>query len=215
MINASDKFAGYKDIVTSIDEIEKLAGEPMPQVLSKETDILDDLCQTFIARSPFCVIASSNPLGQIDLSPKGDPAGFVKVLDEKHLAIPDRPGNRRLDTFHNLVKDPRLGIIFIIPGHGETLRVGGEARIVRDFDLRTELAFNGRVPNFAIVAHVERIFMHCPKCMMRSKIWQPDAWPESKDIMDIGAAMIKHGHLSISEEDLLAEAEKAGALKLY
>ena len=210
-----EKFAEFREIVTSIDEIEKLADEPMPQVLSKETDALDDLCQTFISRSSFCVIASSNPLGHIDVSPKGNPAGFVRVLDEKHLAIPDRPGNRRLDTFHNLMKDPRLGIIFLIPGHGETLRVGGEARIVRDPDLRNKLAFNGRVPDFAIIVHVERIFMHCPKCIMRSKIWQPDAWPESNDIIGIGAAMIKHGHLSISEEDLLVEAEKAGALKLY
>lgn len=215
MNTSSEKFAQFQDFVTSAEALEELAGEPMAEVLSKEIDSLDNLCRTFIARSPFCVLATSNPDGQIDLSPKGDPAGFVKVLDDKHLAIPDRPGNRRLDTFHNLIKDPRIGIIFIIPGHCETLRIGGEARIVRDPELRKELAFNGRVPEFALVIHMERIFMHCPKCMVRSKIWQPDAWPKSDDIMDIGAAMIKHGHLTISPEDLLAEAEKAGALELY
>jgi hypothetical protein len=215
MNTAADKFSGFHDVVTSIDEVQAIIGEPMPQVLTKVTDKLDDLCRAFIAKSSFCVIATSNPDGHIDVSPKGDPAGFVEVLDDKHLAIPDRPGNRRVDTFHNLIENPQLAIIFIIPGKGETLRIGGEARIVRDQDLRDTMAINGKVPDFAIVVHVERIFMHCPKCMIRSKIWQPDAWPDSSDIMEIGDAMIKHGHLSISPENLLAEAEKAGALKLY
>ena len=146
MTAATDKFAGIQDIVTSAEDMQSVLGEPMPQVLIKEIDHIDDICRDFIAKSPFCVIASANPGGHIDVSPKGDPVGFVRVLDEKHLAIPDRPGNRRADTFHNLLRDPRLGILFIIPGKTETLRVSGEACITRDESLRQLMPVNRKVP---------------------------------------------------------------------
>jgi hypothetical protein len=215
MTAATDKFAGIQDIVTSVEDMQSVLGEPMPQVLIKEIDHIDDICRDFIAKSPFCVIASANPGGHIDVSPKGDPVGFVRVLDEKHLAIPDRPGNRRADTFHNLLRDPRLGILFIIPGKTETLRVSGEARITRDESLRQSMPVNRKVPELALVVHVERVFMHCPKCMVRSKIWQPEEWPDSTKVAGIGETMIQHGKLDMTHDELYAEVVRTGTDRLY
>ncbi len=215
MTAPSDRFSQFSDVVTSPDELEATLGAPMPQVIDKVTDYLDDVCRDFIARSPFCLVASRSSDGPVDISPKGDPAGFAKVLDQNYLAIPDRPGNRRADTFHNVLKDPRVGLIFIIPGKGETLRISGEARIVRDPNLLESMAMNSKTPAFALVVHVDRAFTHCPKCVVRSKIWQPDSWPNSQDLPDIGNAMIKQGKLDISPEDLFEEAQKADVLRLY
>jgi PPOX class probable FMN-dependent enzyme len=215
MQSDTEKFARFTDFVTNIDDVLAVLGQPMPQVIAKVTDRLDDVCRRFIATSPFCLVASSDPTGFIDVSPKGDPAGFVQVLDDKHLAIPDRPGNRRVDTFHNLFKDPRVGLIFIIPGKRETLRISGEARIVRDAELRRSMAINGRVPELALVVYVERIFTHCPKCMVRSKLWEPEAWPDHSNTASHREAMIKHGKLDMTIEELEAEAVRTGTTRLY
>jgi PPOX class probable FMN-dependent enzyme len=215
MTASPDKFAGFRDIVTLIEDVQSVLGEPMPQVLIKEIDHLDDICRDFIAKSPFCVIASANPDGYLDVSPKGDPVGFVRVLDDKHLAIPDRPGNRRADTFHNLLRDPRLAILFIIPGKTETLRISGEARITRDESLRRSMPVNGKVPELAVVVHVERVFMHCPKCMVRSKIWQPEEWPDATALPAIGQVMLQHCKLDMTEDQLFAEVVRTGTDRLY
>lgn len=210
-----DPFAEFTDFVTSVEELTGIIGEPMPQVLAKELDHLDSMCRDFISRAPFCILATSRPGGPVDLSPKGDPPGFVKVLSNSLIAIPDRPGNRRLDTFHNLQKDPRIGLIFLVPGRGETLRVSGEARIVRDEALLASMAVNERAPTLALVVHVTRAFMHCPKCVMRSKIWQPDAWGNNNDLGDITDAMIKHAHIDATPEEWMRKLEKEGELRLY
>ena len=131
MTDGDVRFSEYSEIVTSVEEIRATIAEPTQASVDKVIDRLDDYCRAIIAKSPFIMIASANPDGQPDISPKGDPLGFVRVLDEKHLAIPERPGNRRLDTFINLLDNPNVAIIFMIPGKGETLRVKGEARIVR------------------------------------------------------------------------------------
>src|SRR5258705_2818538 len=114
----------------------------------------------------------------MDVSPKGDPPGFVQVLDDETLAIPDRPGNRRADTFSNVLQNPGVGLIFLIPGKLETLRVNGRARIVRDMALRERMAVQGKVPQIALVVTVEEAFIHCGKCMIRSQLWQPESWPD-------------------------------------
>ena len=161
------------------------------------------------------MIASANSDGEVDISPKGDPQGFVQVLDDKHLAIPERPGNRRIDTFGNLLENPQVAIIFIIPGKGETLRVKGEARIVRDAALRESMAFKGRVPDFAVVVHVEKAMMHCPKCMVRSKLWEPDTWPDHSDTPSIAEASVVHANLDMTPEEYRALVEAKGRTKLY
>lgn len=215
MDTSTVRFSGFEDIITAMDEIRSVLGEPPPPVLAKVIDRLDDVCQAFIARSPFVVIASASAAGQLDLSPKGDPAGFVRVLDDKHVAIPDRPGNRRVDTFHNLLENPYLGLLFLIPGKTETLRVSGEARIVRDPTVRAAMAVKGRIPEFAIVVYVERAFMHCPKCMVRSQLWHPEAWTDHSDLATISEAMVQQGKLDMTPDQLKAYAEQEGITRLY
>lgn len=209
------RFAGFSDFVTSESELVDILGTPPPRVVDKVQTHLDDICLDYIARSPFCIIATANPDGHLDLSPKGDPAGFVKVLDDTHLAIPDRPGNRRADTFRNLLADPRIGLMFIIPGKGEVLRVRGKARIVRDPALREAMSVNGKVPALATVVAVEEAFVHCPKCMIRSAMWKPEAWPDLEGSADIGLAMSVHSKLPGTLDEQFAQAERDGLTKLY
>ena len=151
-----DRFSGFSQIVTSIDEVRSVIGEPRAPIKAKVIDHLSDICIAFIEKSPFALIASSDSQGRCEVSPRGDPVGFAQVLDTKHLAIPDRPGNRLAATFTNLIENPHLGLIFMIPGKLETLRISGEARIVRDDAIRSRMAVDGRVPAFAIVVYVEQ-----------------------------------------------------------
>jgi len=215
MTQQQDHFANFDEVISSLDEIRQHIGEPVPPVVAKVMDHIDSVSREIIEKSPFIVIASATPDGYPDISPKGDPAGFVKVLDEHYLAIPDRPGNRRVDTFRNILENPYLAIIFLIPGKGETLRVTGETRIVRDRPLRESMAVDGRVPEFAIVMHVERVLIHCPKCVLRAKLWQPEQWPDSSKTAGIAAAMIAHAKLDTTPVELDALAEREGLTRLY
>lgn len=215
MTSEDVRFSAFDDIVTSLDELRETLGEPLPPAVIKVIDHLDDVCRSYIEKSTFIVIASASSDGTPDISPKGDPAGFVKVLDDKHLAIPDRPGNRRLDTFQNLLDNPQLAVIFIIPGKGETLRIRGEARIVRDEGLRESMAVNGRVPEYAVVVHVDQAMIHCPKCVVRSKLWQPDAWPDHSETASVAEAVVVHAGLDITAEEYKAQLEAAGRTNLY
>jgi PPOX class probable FMN-dependent enzyme len=209
------KFAQFGEIVSDLEGMREFIREPMPSVLAKVMDHIDDVSRRIIEKSTFIVMASANADGYPDISPKGDPQGFVQILDEKHLAIPDRPGNRRIDTFRNLLENPYLAIIFLIPGKGETLRVTGECRIVRDQALRESMAVNDRVPECAVVVHVERVLIHCPKCVVRSKLWQPDSWPDATGTADIAEAMIVHANLDMTPDELHVVAEKDGVTTLY
>jgi PPOX class probable FMN-dependent enzyme len=204
----------FREVVSTETEIEDVLGKPNPKVLAKVTSSLDDLCRAFIAKSPFVVIASSDSSGRIDVSPRGDPAGFVRVLDEHTLAIPDRPGNRRADTFRNVLQDPMVALMFIVPDKGETLRISGRARIVRDLWVRKMMIEAGRVPELALVVTVEEIFFHCTKCMIRSQIWQPETW-NSSGLTSIGEAMVVHGKLDLSVSEMTAIAENDEKSRLY
>ncbi|MBO6509675.1 MAG: pyridoxamine 5'-phosphate oxidase family protein [Roseibium sp.] len=215
MASSDDPFARFSHIVTRIEDLEEVIGEPMPQIVAKELPALASICRDFIAHAPFCFLASSNPAGYLDISPKGDPAGFVKVLDETTLAIPDRPGNRRVDTFHNVLKDPRVGLLFLVPGRGETLRIRGEARIVQDADLLKMMAINDRPPKLALVVHVQSAFMHCPKCVFRSNIWQPENWPDTSGLADMNEAMVKHAQIAMSPEEWFESLKNKGELDLW
>ena len=135
---------------------------------------LDEHCRAFIERAPFVLIASTDGTGRIDVSPKGDPAGFVRVLDDRTLAIPDRPGNKRADTLVNVLQYPHVGLIFLIPGTKTTLRVRGRARIVRDEPLLESMAVGGKSPQLALVVDVSEALFHCSKCIIRSKLWDSD-----------------------------------------
>jgi len=180
----------FKDVVQSEAELRGLMGDPVaPPVVEKTLAFLDQHCHTFIGRSPFVLISSSDNKGRMDISPKGDAPGFVKILDDKTLAIPDRPGNQRFDTFCNLFQSPRVGLIFLIPGKRETLRVGGSAQIVRDSELLESMAVKGKVPGLATVVNVDEAFFHCSKCMIRSHLWQPEHWPALEGLPTLAETM--------------------------
>ena len=168
----------FNDIVRSEAELRELMGEPIsPPVVEKALSSLDRHCLAFISRAPFVLVASSDSKGQMDISPKGDAPGFIKVLDSTTIAIPDRPGNQRFDTFKNIFESPQVGLIFLIPGKRETLRISGRAEVVRDTPLLESMAANGKVPTLAIAIHVEDAFFHCAKSIIRSRLWLPAHWP--------------------------------------
>jgi PPOX class probable FMN-dependent enzyme len=148
------------------------------------------------------LLASADSDGRVDISPKGDPEGFVKVIDEQTLAIPDRPGNNRADSLENILQNPKVGLIFMIPGKRETLRVSGTASIVRDQGLRDSMAVKGKSPAIAIVVIVEEAFFHCSKCMIRSKLWQPEHWPILDGLPRLAETMVDAGQLELSESEM-------------
>ena len=182
----------FHDVVTSEAELRTLVGEPSELALRKAQGALDEHCRGFIARSPFVLLATADASGRCDVSPKGDAPGFVQVLDEHHLVIPDRPGNRRLDGMRNLLANPHIGLIFLIPGHGETLRVNGRAWIVRDQSLLARMAVGAKVPTLAIGVEVEECFLHCAKAFKRSGLWQPEAWPDRTGLASAAKMFLDH-----------------------
>ena len=186
----------FDEIITTRERFREVVGaEPGDWVTNKVIDHIDEICADFIAQTPFVMVATRGTDGLIDLSPKGDPIGFVKVLDEKTLAIPDRLGNQRHDTFENLLVNPEIGLFFIIPGNGDTLRVSGAGKFVQDNALQSEMAINGKEPQFVMIVTVEEAFMHCPKCMVRAGMWKSERWPEKKNIPTLAQAMVSHGKL--------------------
>ena len=203
----------FKEVIQTKQELEEILGKPSEVVFNKSITVIDKHCATFIAHSPFITIASSDSAGNIDISPKGDPAGFVKVIDEKTLAIPDRKGNRRADTFRNLLERPQIGILFMIPGVRETLRVNGTAQIVKDIAVRELLVHKGKIPQLALIVSVEEAFIHCAKCIIRSNLWTTEN-PTIKDQIPSLATIVKdHAALDAPVELLekyLKEDEEKG-----
>ncbi|MCD5345737.1 MSMEG_1061 family FMN-dependent PPOX-type flavoprotein [Agromyces sp. S2-1-8] len=166
--------------VTTADELEEIVGAPLPAVVRKERTHLHAIDRAWLAAAPLAFVATSDDEGRLDVSPKGDPAGFALVLDDRTIAIPERPGNRRADGFHNLLRNPRVGLLFAIPGRGDTLRINGRATIVRDAPFLDDMIVRGNRPVLATVVDIEQVFFHCSKAFLRSKAWQPDAWrPEA------------------------------------
>jgi hypothetical protein len=186
--------------VSSAAELRTLIGEPQPRALLKERSVLHDLHREWLRHSPFCLIATSAADGSCDVSPKGDPPGFVYVIDEQWIAIPDRPGNKRLDGFHNILSNPHVGMVFMIPGRGDTLRINGRALIVRDAPFFDELMVEGHRPTLALVVHVEQVYFHCSKAFLRSKLWDPDSWrPEDVPSRAVIAKGIERPEESLEE----------------
>ena len=168
----------FKDIVTSREELRAIFGAPGERAVLKERAHLDVHTREFIARSPFVLLATSNRAGRCDVSPKGDAPGFVMVLDDTHLVIPDRVGNNRIDGLTNIVENPHLGMIFLIPGREDTLRVNGRACVIRDGEILSRLEVQGKQPKVAIGVEVEECFLHCAKAFRRSGLWDRERWPD-------------------------------------
>ena len=194
--------ARFSDVIETREQFREIMDEPHEIVTGKTMDKLDRHCGAFIQRSPFLLLSSVDAAGNIDISPKGDPEGFVRILDEHTLAIPDRPGNHRADTIENILQNPRIGLIFLIPGKTETLRVSGSAMIVRDQDLRSSMAIRERSPDFAIVVSVEEAFFHCSKCMIRSKLWQQEHWPDLEGLPRLADTMVDAAKLELTADQM-------------
>jgi uncharacterized protein len=173
------------NMVSTIAELEAIYGEPLAQSLVKEIDYISGHYRAFIEKSPFMVLASVAEEG-LDCSPRGDPSGFVHVVDEKTVMIPDRRGNNRIDTLRNLVRDPRVSLLFLVPGVGETLRINGRAAISVDPDLCASFDMNGKTPRSVIVVTAERVYFQCQKALARSRLWDPEAWIERKELPSAG-----------------------------
>lgn len=162
--------------VTSHEELRELLGTPLPRVTQKDRPRLHDLDRQWLAASPFCLVATAGADGRCDVSPKGDPPGFTLVLDDTTIAIPERPGNRRADGFHNIIDNPHVGLIYLLPGRGDTLRINGKARLVRDADFFDRMIVKGHRPLLALVVDIEEVFYHCSKAFLRSALWKPETW---------------------------------------
>jgi PPOX class probable FMN-dependent enzyme len=164
--------------ITSVDELtELLGGEALPHVKAKVRDSLHEFDRAWLAASPFCLVGTAGADGSCDVSPKGDPAGqLVHVLDGCTIALAERPGNRRADGYRNILENPHVGLTFLIPGRGDTLRINGRARLVRDADFFDAMVVKGHRPVIAVVVEVEEVFHHCAKAFLRSKLWDPLTW---------------------------------------
>jgi uncharacterized protein len=182
----------FKDVVTSVDELRALMGEPSELALRKDIGRLDQHCRAFIARSPFVLIATADRSGRCDVSPKGDAPGFIEVLDERHLLIPDRPGNKRYDGIRNLIENPGIGLLFLVPRSEETPRVNGRAQIVRDADVLARFAVQGKLPQLAIAVEVQESFLHCAKCVKRSGLWDAARWPDLAGLASPAQMFLDH-----------------------
>ncbi|SOC51732.1 hypothetical protein SAMN05660748_3828 [Blastococcus aggregatus] len=166
--------------ITSEAQLRALLGEPVPAALAKERTALADVDREWLAASPFCLIATSGADGSCDVSPKGDPPGFVLVLDDRTIAIPERAGNRRADGYRNILANPHVGLIHLLPGRTDTLRINGRARLVTDADLLDRMVVKGHRPVLAVVVEIEQVFSHCGKAFLRSQLWDAGSWaPEA------------------------------------
>jgi len=203
------------DVVTSVSEIRAVIPDEFASQTGKIIDHIDPFVRVWIERSPFVSIGTHDRQGRADVAPKGDPAGFVKVIDEKTLAIPDRPGNHRFDTFDNILQTGRVALMFMVPNRSEVVRVNGSARIVRDLPLRERMAINGRVPEFAILVRVEEAFYHCGKAVIRSRLWQPDQAAPTEGLPTYAQALIEHAKLERTLEDVEAAMKSNEENRLY
>ncbi len=194
------------DVVTSEKEIRSVIPDQFTSQTGKIINHIDEHIRIWIERSPFLAMATYSASGQVDISPKGDPAGFVKVLDDKTLAIPDRPGNHRFDTFLNILDTGRIAVMFMVPNRREVVRVNGRAQVVRDQPLRESMSIQGRVPDFAVVVRVEEAFYHCGKAVLRSHLWEPDKAVSTDGLPTYAEAVFDQAKIT---DRSLAELEEA------
>ncbi|WP_431945601.1 pyridoxamine 5'-phosphate oxidase family protein [Micromonospora marina] len=175
--------------ITSESELRELIGTPAPRAAAKDRRTLHERDREWLAAAPFCLIATAGADGTCDVSPKGDPPGFALVLDDTTIAIPERPGNRRADGYRNILANPHVGLIFLIPGRTDTLRINGRARLISDAPWFADMEVKGHRPVLAVEVAIEQIFYHCAKAFLRSDLWQPETW--QPDVLPTRARLIK------------------------
>ncbi|GAB6988781.1 pyridoxamine 5'-phosphate oxidase family protein [Paenibacillus pini] len=206
----------FNDVIRSEEELRALFSAPSELVNNKLIQYLDKHCRDFISKAPLIFIATSDSSGHCDVSPRGDEAGFVLVLDDKHLVIPERPGNRRFDSLRNIVENPQIGLIFIIPGLEETLRINGHACIIKDKEIMTMMDTQGKTPVIGIAVEVEECFIHCAKAFKRSHLWNEQYWPLKESLPRAALIISEHANkLGKSEEEVASSLQESYEKRLY
>jgi hypothetical protein len=202
-------------IIDSHEALSEVVGEAAERTRQKVIDRIDEHARTLIAHSPFVLLATSAPDGSCDVSPRGDPAGSVLVLDEKTLVLADRPGNKLIDSFRNIVDNPHAGLLFLVPGMNETLRVNGRANLVSDAPFFDSLVVKGKRPKLAVVVEVEQLYMHCAKAFLRSSLWEPETWPDRSALPSMGTIMRDQMALPMSAAELDASLDERALTEQY
>jgi hypothetical protein len=203
--------------IDDFDDLRAHVGEPIQAVLDKELDHLDRHCRDFIARSPIALIATADAQGRCDCSPRGGPPGFARVLDERRLVIPDYTGNRRQDSHTNILENPHVGLLFLLPGMGETLRVNGRARLSRDPELLEDLPTGGtKPPRLALLVEVHQAYLHCAKAFIRGGVWNPSTWTPADELPSAAAIYRDHRDTpGLTVEQAKAELETSIRERLW
>ncbi|MBM6619574.1 pyridoxamine 5'-phosphate oxidase family protein [Bacillus suaedaesalsae] len=203
------------DIISTKDELRTLLGEPSQRAEAKVIHKLDDHCRTILAHSPFLVLSTSNEDGTCDASPRGDAPGFVYVIDDHHIVIPERPGNKRIDSLQNIVSNPHVGLLFMIPGMEETLRLNGKAYITRNEDLLEKMEVGQKIPQLGIIVKIEEIYIHCAKALIRSKLWSSETWPNRKELPTMATIVKAHAELKESTVEIEESLQESYTTRLY
>ena len=185
----------FKNVVSTYDELRDLVGTPSERAEKKVIHDIDEHCQNFISLSPFLIMSTADQKGNCDVSPRGDCPGFVMVINEKQLLIPERPGNKRVDSMKNILENPRVGLQFFIPGLGESLRINGKAFLVKDDDLLEKMAVNGKRPLLGIGVEAEECFIHCAKALLRSGLWEPETWKDKALLPRAAKILAAHANI--------------------
>jgi PPOX class probable FMN-dependent enzyme len=204
VVSGGDPFSGA---IAGEAELRELYDEPIERVVRKQIDHIDEMARRLIALAPIVFVASHDGAGAADVTPRGGPPGFVTVLDDGHLAIPDATGNRRIDTLRNVVATGQAGLIFVIPGRSQTLRVNGPARVSARADLLERLTAVGKPPRTALVVQAEEVYAHCPKAFIRSELWRPESWPSADE--QPTTAEVSHAHLGGDDFMTVPEIEQS------
>jgi PPOX class probable FMN-dependent enzyme len=195
--------------------LRSLIGEPSDRARRKQLPMLEDYSRDFIGRSPMAMLATASADGSTDVSPRGDSPGFVLVLNDKQLAIPERPGNRRADNYTNILKNGGVGLLFLIPGMEETLRVNGRGRLVQDAPWFDQMVVQGKRPILAIVVDIEEVYFHCAKAFRRSQLWDPATWPDRSTLPTLGQIYKGQIDLEKSAAELDCDLEEAYSKTMY
>lgn len=205
-----------KNSINTVEELRELLGHPSELVEKKVISYLDHHCYDFISKSPFLVISTSDERGNCDVSPRGDKPGFVYMLDQNRLVIPERRGNKRLDTLKNILANPNVGLLFIIPGMGETLRVNGKASLTTDVSVLEKMTAQNVQPLVGIEVEVEECYIHCAKAFRRSGLWESHTWPDSTSLPSAAKILFEHSRIEGTSVDDIEESLKEGyAKRLY
>ena len=207
----------FRDRIETEDDLRALVDAPPPDARpwAKAIPALDDHCRAFIAHSPFCVLATAGPDGSCDVSPRGGPPGFVRVLDDHRLAFGDLPGNRRQDSHRNLIATGRAALLFMVPGRGETLRVNGRACLTRDAEVLEAVALDGTPPSLAFGMQVEVAFLHCAKALLRSRLWRPEDWLDLDGLPSSARMLRDHVSGGVTEEAVAAALQESYATTMW